>query len=315
MQISHLAELDANDARTLGNGLPNALILLLRQGLVAFGRLHFLATGANGTHTAQFVGTARRAMLAAVGGSDLTVCLFALAQKELLAHAAINNVPRQNLILAKLAVGIKGRINARALKYAEPLIIVEILIPSVKRKTFLASKLKGIGKAAVSAREDCLNARDLCIVMHVSDVLVFDLRFEIFLLFGKHLHRILCLPLEGGKGLGNKARNAHRYLHGACFVTVGVLVVSIHHVLGKGSNALNILKRLGGQTVHKIELYRVFACIKRHVDRAHNIFLTHILVDNVAQSLRARLGGKGKRRRAHRLDAAHQILVKAINTE
>ena len=86
-------------------------------------------------------------------------------------------------------------------------------------------------------------------------------------------------------------------------------------MLGKGSNALNILKRFGGKTVHKVELDRVFACIKRHVDSAHNVFFAHVLVDDVAQSLRTRFGCKGQGGRANRFNAAHQILVKTVHTQ
>ena len=49
----------------------------------------------------------------------------------------------------------------------------------------------------------------------------------------------------------------------------------------------------------------VLSCVKRHVDCVHHVLLAHVLVDDVAKPLCTRLGGKGQRGGAHRLNAAH----------
>ena len=57
---------------------------------------------------------------------------------------------------------------------------------------------------SVAAREDTLNASDLCIVVVVAHLAVGDDIFQILLLFMCDLQRILLFPLECGERFGNK---------------------------------------------------------------------------------------------------------------
>ena len=149
----------------------------------------------------------------------------------------------------------------------------------------------------------------------IFDLSVGDLREKIILLFLKSLNGILSLPLEGSKGLGHEASTADCDLRRLALGSVGVVIECLYHLFRKVGDSVKVLVRLGGKSHHKVELDHILARVKCHVHRAEKVFLKYVLIYNVAKSLCTRLGGKGQRRGADRLDLIHKLLCKAVNSE
>ena len=119
----------------------------------------------------------------------------------------------------------------------------------------------------------------------ITDLLIVDLTADQFLLLYKALGCILRLPLEGRKGLGNKASHTDGHLRCTRLIALGIFIKFVKHLLGKENDSLKILLCLCGQTHHKIELDLRLTRFKRHIDRAKQILLKHVFVDDVTKSL------------------------------
>ena len=80
-------------------------------------------------------------------------------------------------------------------------------------------------------------------------------------------------------------------------------------------NAEHVLVRLGRKSQHEVELDRAVAAGKGAAARGQQVLLGEILVDGVAQALRAGLGREGQAALAHLLQAAHDVHGKVVRAQ
>ena len=80
-------------------------------------------------------------------------------------------------------------------------------------------------------------------------------------------------------------------------------------------NAEHVLVRLGRKAEHEVELDRAVSARKRAAAGFEQIFLRQILVDGVAQSLRARLGCKREAGLSALLQALHQCHGEVVRAQ
>ena len=264
---------------------------------------------------AQSVRAAPRALLAAVRRGFRGIRPLALAQEEFLRHAAIDDIPRQNLVKPPFAVRVERGVNPRSAEYIHPLVVIEILVPRVKTEAFATSQFERVAQPSVSARQNRLDQADPCVVVLIAHMAVGNLAFQVFLLLAEHFHGVLRLPLERRKRLRNEAGNADRHRDLPPLGAVGILIVGFRYLLRKARDSLKIIEGFGGQSLHKIQFDRRFARVEGNLHRPKDLILAHILVDNIAQALRSRLWREGQGRRPHRRDAIHQFAAEIVHPQ
>ena len=125
------------------------------------------------------------------------------------------------------------------------------------------------------------------------------------------LRRDLPLPLEGREGLRHKKCRGDVNTDAALFVG-GVRLPGLQNLEYQIRDAENVLVGLGGQAKHKVELDAVPAAGKGDLAGFQNVLLGHILIDRVAQALRAGLRREGQAGLSHRGELQHQIAGKVV---
>ena len=83
-------------------------------------------------------------MLGAARRCFFLIRTVALTEQIALGYAAINDIPRQPLVLTELTVGIEGGINTCTFKDAHPLFIAEIFVPRIEHHIFLCRQKQGL---------------------------------------------------------------------------------------------------------------------------------------------------------------------------
>ena len=78
-----------------------------------------------------------------------------------------------------------------------------------------------------------------------------------------------------------KAGYTDGYLYLSRAIAVGSLIVCLGNLFGKCGNAVQILKRFGGQAVHKVKLNGVLLGVKGDLYGAQNILFAYVLVNDV----------------------------------
>jgi hypothetical protein len=106
---------------------------------------------------------------------------------------------------------------------------------------------------SVTSRENRFNAADLRVMVVIFDLSVTNLIIQILLLFEKRFHFALGLPLEGRKGLRNKASGGNGDT-GCLFRAIGCLIIGLNHAFRKILDTVKVLIGFRGKTLHKIEL-------------------------------------------------------------
>ena len=64
-----------------------------------------------------------------------------------------------------------------------------------------------------------------------------------------------------------------------------------------------------------VEFDRRFARVEGNLHGSQNLFLAHVLVDDIAQALRSRLGREGQGRRPYRRDTIHQFAAEIVHPQ
>ena len=128
----------------------------------------------------------------------------------------------------------------------------------------------------------------------------------------QHLHPALVflpgnlgLPLEGGVGLGDKVRGGNRDTD-ATLLVGGGLTPGVHHPGGHVGDAQHVLVGLRGQAQHEIQLHGAVTAGKGGVAALEQVVQGHIFINDITQTLGARLGGEGEAGFAALGQALHQ---------
>ena len=220
-------------------------------------------------------------------------------------HAGGDHAPRQDLILAAAAVGVKMRVEAALFKGLHPAVQVKVILPRAERFALAPRRLDDAAQPAVAAGDDRFHEARRRGVPVVGDGLGVDRlaqELDAALVF---LDGYLRLPLEGRVGLGHEPRGRHRDANAAALVD-RALAPCVHDVRGDVRNAEHVLVRLGRKAEHKVELDRAVAARKRAAAGFEQVLFGQILVDGVAQALRAGLWREGKARLPALLQPLHQ---------
>ena len=244
-------------------------------------------------------------MCAAVRRGDGLVAPLMLAPEVLLRHAARDHRPGHQLVLFALAVGVKVRVKTAFLEGLEPAVEGEILLPRGEVLALVPRRFDHPAKAPVAAGNDGLHIARVGIVPVVGDgfrqhILAQQLHAALVLLLGD-----LRLPLKRRVRLGHEPRGRDRDAHAAVLVA-RALAPGVHDVGRDLGNAEHILVRLGRKSQHEVELDRAVAAGKGAAAGGQQVLLGEILVDGVAQALRAGLGRKGQAGLSSLLQSLHE---------
>ena len=124
---------------------------------------------------------------------------------------------------------------------------MKLVIPAVKFAALAPRAFEHFSEAPVAARKHTLQEARLHIVAADFDLAGGHALLQVALFLMKHLNRILRLPLERRKGLWHEGGDADAHLHALALWLIGVLIVSIHHPLGKPGDACHIVERFSGK--------------------------------------------------------------------
>ena len=219
----------------------------------------------------------------------------------------VDAAPGEYLVPGPLPVGVEVAVQAAGGQGVHPAMEVKILAPGVELGPVLPGVLQHVGQAAVAPGEDGLQIAGLGVMPVVGDGTVplqsvpQQVHPPLVL-----LHRDLGVPLEGSVGLGDKPGGGHGDAHPAGAVG-SALPPALVHLPGQISDAQHVLVGLGGQAQHEVELYAAPAAGEGGAAGLQQVLLPQILVDGVAQTLCARLRGKGQTALAHPLQALHEV--------
>ena len=106
----------------------------------------------------------------------------------------------------------------------------------------------------------------------------------------------LAIPLKRRLRLRDKQRTGHRHANGTALLGRGRLLRTVVGALHQARDALDIVVGFGGKADHEIELATAPAGGEGRVHGPEQVFLSHLLIDDVAQALRA--GFRGERQTA-----------------
>ena len=206
------------------------------------------------------------------------------------------------------------RVKAALLKGLHPAVQIKIVLPRAERLTLAPRGLDDLAEPAVAAGDDRLHkARGRGVPVVRDGLGVHRLAQELdaaLVLFNGDLR----LPLEGRMRLWHKPRGRHRDAHAARLVECA-FAPGVHDMGRDVGNAEHVLVRLGRKAEHEVELDRAVSARKRTAAGFEQIFLRQILVDGVAQSLRARLGCKREAGLSALLQPLHQRHGEVIRTQ
>ena len=101
-------------------------------------------------------------------------------------------------------------------------------------------------------------------------------------------------PLEGRVALGDEHGDRERDLHLAPAPPPDDLAPDGEHALGRLDYGQDVLVRLGGQSHHEVELELAPAVLEGVSRRRLEVLLGDVLVDDIPQTLRARLRSEGE---------------------
>ena len=107
-------------------------------------------------------------------------------------------------------------------------------------------------------------------------------------------HLELARPLEGRVRLGHEDGDRSRDLHLALLAAPHHLATDLEHAVRGGRYRQDVLVGLGGKAHHEVELDAAPPMLEGVSRRALEVFLSHVLVDHVAEALGAGLRGKGE---------------------
>ncbi|MPN63123.1 hypothetical protein SDC9_210877 [bioreactor metagenome] len=109
-----------------------------------------------------------------------------------------------------------------------------------------------------------------------------------------------------------RGRNYHAEAPG---LVRSVLAPGVDDVRGYARYALHVLVGLGRQSEHKIELDRVVAALESRAARRYEVFLSQILVYDVAEPLASGLRRKGKAGLAAPRYPFHKLHGKVVRSQ
>ena len=133
----------------------------------------------------------------------------------------------------------------------------------------------------------------------IGDVLGLHNHLEMRLLLTEGFQCVLRIPLKRRLRLGNEARSRSRDTNAARTIG-GILAPAVGDLFADVRNTVQILIGFRRQTHHEIELDIVPSALKCDFAGMQNIFFADVLIDNVAQTLCARLAGRYGAARSNR---------------
>ena len=225
-----------------------------------------------------------------------------------------DHAPRQDLILAAAAVGVKMRVKSALFKGRHPAIQIKVILPRAERFTLAPCALDDLAEPAVAAGDDRFHEARGRRVPVVGDGFGghrLAQKLDTALVF---LNGDLRLPLERRVRLGHEPRGRHRDANAAALVH-GALAPGVHHMRRNVGNAEHVLVRFRRKAQHEVEFDRAVSARECAAAGFEQIFLREIFVDGVAQSLRARLGRKRKARFSALLQPLHQRHGKIVGAQ
>lgn len=107
-----------------------------------------------------------------VGGNFLILRLFPLTQQKFPCHAAVDEIPREDLVVRPLPCRVKTDIQAALLETFKPQAVVEILAPGIKHTALFIGFPYRFSHTAVSSGKDALQDAHIRLVPVVFDALL-----------------------------------------------------------------------------------------------------------------------------------------------
>jgi hypothetical protein len=202
-------------------------------------------------------------------------------------------VPREPLLegpAAEVELGIEAVRDERV----PPHVHAAVLGPAVEAGPGALRGLEHVREPPVAAREDALQERELRVVPAELDPPPPELAAEQRLAHARLLERELARPLEGGVGLRREGGDARR--HPEPPARRGG---DARRQLG---DADHVLLGLAREPDHEVELERPPAEVGEEPRRLEQLVLPVLLLDHVAEPLRARLGGEREAGLPHAAD-------------
>src|SRR5690606_20118718 len=215
-------------------------------------------------------------------------------------EAGVEVVPGEDLLVGALAGGVPVDVDAERgeglVGAGHPAVVGEVLAPAVEAAAVLVDRADHRADAAVAAGQQALDDAGLAVVVAEADgaavlLVAADLVAQLAEAFVGLLGGELRGPLEGGVGLGDEAADGDR---AADVVGAGDLAALGDHAGGHVGDLQDVVVGLGGQAAHEVQLDLAPAVAVGRGDGADEVVLGDHLVDDLADALRAALGGEGE---------------------
>ena len=221
-------------------------------------------------------------------------------------------LPRQRLPKISFATAVKIRVNAARRKSLRPRIGLEHVGPAVELRAELPRRLNHPRKFSVATRQRTLKHAQPRVVVVVGYRLVANQIFQQRLPPLEFRRRNLRRPLKRSKRLRHETRDAHRDFDVAA---IFYRAVQVDDLLRKLGNARNVRVSFRRQAHHEIQLDGLPALGEGGGARVKQILFGYVLVDDVAQTLRAGFGREGQPALSDGLDAFGKLNRKAVDTQ
>ncbi len=222
--------------------------------------------------------------------------------------------PRQDIVHVKGTLCYLVGIDAANLGRLLPRFLLEQLGPRVETSTTSPRLLDPIGALTPAAAHDRLHEAGGRIVPTDADGTILHAVAQQGHAAPRLLRIDLAIPLERGLGLGNEQGARDRNLKRTTLIGGDDFAHVVKDALAQGRDTLDIFVGLRGQANHEIQLATAPTRFDSCVKRPEQVLLGHILVDHVAQTLRAGLRGKGKAAFFRTRDQVGHLYAKGIET-
>src|SRR5213080_170268 len=226
-------------------------------------------------------------------------------EEELPADARVEVVPGE-LLLERPSAEVELGVEAVRRHRRAPHLEAAVLRPAVEARPPPLRGLDDVGQAAVAAREDALEEREPGVVPAELDLPAAELVAQQRLADARLLERELPRPLEGRVRLGREGGDAGRHPEPPA---------------GRGrdarrqlGDAAHVLLGLARKADHEVELQAPPAEIGKQACRTEQLLLAVLLLDHVAQPLRASLGREREARLPHAADLLQDARRERLDT-
>ena len=248
-----------------------------------------------------------RAFFAAVRRRLRRVGALAFLDEERLLDSVVEVVPRQHLVEATLPVCVERGVDFEVGEDLHPRVEVKAVRPAVEAQAAAVRLEQDRVELPVAARKHGLEEARLRAVVVDGQLARGHRGFQQLLLSLERLDRILAEPLERREGLRHKRRRADRDGRALALLAVFGLIIPIDHLLAELRDAGDVLVGLGRQADHEIQLHLGPAVVEGDRNGPLELVLQHVLVDDIAQALRAGFRRKGEAALSHRGDLVGQL--------